>query len=174
MNIPRQRCAGARAGGFSVLELAVAVTVIGILTFILLRRVVFYQEQAERVAAEQVVDTLRSALRLQVAHLVLNGSEHDVAGLADQNPMDWLEKKPANYRGEFYSPGANLLVPGTWYFDRTDRKLTYLFHHPELISNNAQKQLNFQVKLVTIEFSAARHASEVRLAEGVTLDQVVR
>ena len=165
---------GRGEGGFTLFELAVVAVVVGILAAMLLKRVLFYLEAAERVAAQQVAGTLRSALNLQVARLMVKGREREIAGLAAQNPMDWLAQKPGNYRGEFYGPTPDQIGLGNWYFDRTGKKLVYLFKNIDTSSNIPENKLIFKVKLISIEKGVNRSANEDGSIEGIILDQVVQ
>ena len=149
----------ARQRGFSLLELTVAVTVIVLLMTALLTRLWFYQREVERLAAEQVVQALRSALQLQLASMMARGRMNEVAGLAEQNPMDWLAQKPANYLGAFYQALPGELDAGNWYFDKKEHKLVYLFSHSDNSESAEPNQLSFKVKLVNNRDGAARQAS---------------
>jgi prepilin-type N-terminal cleavage/methylation domain-containing protein len=86
-----------RRGGFTLLELSVAIVIMAILTAALLKSLHFYQAQVERAAAQQVVVALRSALYLQVLELIAQGRQSELVSLASQNPMDWMAVKPDNY-----------------------------------------------------------------------------
>lgn len=147
-----------RSQGFSLLELTVAVTVMVLLMTALLTRLWFYQREVERLAAEQVVQALRSALQLQLASMMARGRMTEVASLAGQNPMDWLAQKPANYLGAFYSADPAELDTGNWYFDKKEGKLVYLFSHSDNSDSGEPNQLNFRVKLVNNRDSAAKQA----------------
>ncbi|MEO8332720.1 MAG: hypothetical protein ABI479_09825 [Gallionella sp.] len=91
-----------------------------------MNRVLFYQEQAEKVAMEEVAGAIQSALTLQYGQILTRGKPSDVAALAEDNPMNWLQKKPSNYAGEFYEPTTLSVAPGNWVFDLKTRNLVYL------------------------------------------------
>lgn len=137
--------------GFTLIELAVVVAIVGILAAALLRSVVFYQEQAEKTAMEQLLGTLRSALHLQTAGLLVRSDLTGIRRLADQNPMDWLAEKPGNYAGEYYAPKPGMVESGNWYFDLQNKNLVYLANnHAHLHTAPGESNLiRFQVKLVT-------------------------
>jgi prepilin-type N-terminal cleavage/methylation domain-containing protein len=169
MMLPLPRAA--RAGGFTLFELAVVICIIGVLAAALLNSVLFYQAQAERVAAQQMAGTLRSALHLQVASLIAKGREKEIADLVLQNPMDWLAEKPANYSGDFYSPKESIVAAGNWYFDRSDKKLIYLYNNNDFGSNTAGNKLKFKVKLATMNSNAVRNGAD-EVISGVILEQL--
>ncbi|OGS97028.1 MAG: hypothetical protein A3H31_05955 [Gallionellales bacterium RIFCSPLOWO2_02_FULL_57_47] len=94
-----------------------------------MNRVLFYQEQAEKVAMEGVAGAIQSALILQYGQIQTRGKPSDVAALADDNPMNWLQKKPVNYGGEFYDPTPLSVKSGNWVFDLKKRELVYLLRN---------------------------------------------
>lgn len=116
---------GCRRGGFSLLELVTVIVVVGVLMALFLDRVLYYQEYSEKTAMELTVMNVRSALRLKTAELVLDGRTGEIAELAGQNPVKWLERAPPNYVGERDDPPAGEIAPGNWYFDRARHELVY-------------------------------------------------
>ncbi|MDP1681214.1 MAG: type II secretion system protein [Burkholderiales bacterium] len=115
-----------RTHGFTLLEFLVVIIIISTLGAVLLDRVWFYQEAAEKAAMEQLAGTLRSALHLQIADKLIKGKPQGVSGLAEENPMDWLAEQPANYLGERFAPGPGEVSKGNWYFDLKDKNLVYV------------------------------------------------
>ena len=136
--------------GFTLIEVAVVAVIVAILATALLSRALFYQEQAEKVAVEQMLGTLRSALHLQIADKMAKGNAGDVAQLLDQNPMSWLGEKPANYVGEYYAPRTDTVEQGNWYFDPSNKNLVYLVINSGHLHTAAgeSNRLRFQLKLV--------------------------
>lgn len=52
----------------------------------------------------------------------------EIATLADENPVDWLQNHPENYLGEFdLKPDTDLR--GKWYFDKTRHELVYTINN---------------------------------------------
>ena len=88
-------------------------------------RVLFYQEQAEKVQMEQTVRALRSALILQIAERLPQGRKN-LAELIDANPMLWLQRKPEKYLGDRFGPAPGEIPAGCWYFDLRDKTLVYV------------------------------------------------
>lgn len=139
-----------RSKGFTLLELVVVICIIAILGSVLMNRIWFYQEQAERAAMEQVEAALQSALTLQYGKYILRGKEKEASVLATENPMDWLAKKPANYEGEFYNPTPQSAAPGSWIFDLKSRELVYLIDRSEYFTpgKDGVKWIRYRITLV--------------------------
>ena len=161
-----------RAAGFSLLELAVVVSVVGILAGILLTNVLSYRDEAELAAVGQVTGALRSALHLKTAQLFVRHQEDQMAALAEQNPMDWLAERPRNYLGEFYAPIGQDLTPGNWYFDRKDKLIVYLLNYGKTVGKDAPKVMKFKVKLARLTPEPGKPPGTPGFIEGVVLEQV--
>ncbi len=117
---PRPSC-----GGFSLVELVVVIVVVAIISAILLDRVKFYQEQAEKTTMEATAAAIQAALHLRMAGYLASGQDRAMQRLAGENPMDWLARKPDNYAGAFDPLAARELPDGAWYYDLSDRTLVY-------------------------------------------------
>lgn len=119
-------CPQSSERGFTLLELVIVVTIIVVLMGLFLNRALFYMGQAEKTAMEQVAGSLQSALTLQYGQILTRGQPSDLAALAQDNPMNWLQKKPRNYSGEFYDPTPRAIESGNWMFDLKTRELIYV------------------------------------------------
>lgn len=113
--------------GFSLLELGVVAIIFGVLAAVLLQRLAFYQDEAERAGAQLLVANMRSALYGKVLEATVQQDSAQLAGLAGVNPVGLLERVPENYKGELDALAANHLEPGYWYFIRDSRMLVYVF-----------------------------------------------
>lgn len=135
--------------GFTLIELAVVVSIVGILAGMFLSRVWFYQEQAEKAAMEQVAGALQSALTIQFGSLVTRGSEPEVSRLASENPMNWLVRKPENYAGEYFDLTPRSVAPGNWAFDLKSRNLVYVVDRGEYFTpgEDGAKWVRYRVNL---------------------------
>lgn len=102
----------------------VAVAVIAALAAVLLDRLLYLEEQAEKTAMESAVQTIRAGLRYRLAELLGRGDARGIARLAAENPMGWMDRPPAGYRGEFAgrAPAAD---EAQWYYDTERRELAY-------------------------------------------------
>ena len=114
-----------RTRGFSLLELVVSLTLVAILIGVFLDRALYYREQAEKSAMEQVAQDLRSSVNLRVAELALENRFQELTALAAENPMELLARKPQNYRGILPGEGVQEVVTGHWYFDNTSKEVVY-------------------------------------------------
>lgn len=112
--------------GFTLIELIIVIIIIVTLMGLFMNRVMFYQEQAEKVAMEEVAGAIQSALILQYGQIMTRGKPSDVTALTQDNPMNWLQKRPRNYAGEFYEPTPLSVESGNWVFDLKTRDLVYL------------------------------------------------
>jgi type II secretory pathway pseudopilin PulG len=157
--------------GFTLLEAAIAAALLALLVWILAGRLLFYHGEAERVAAEQLIGTLRSALQVRAAQAFAVRGEAGLSALTEENPMGWLSGKPDNYLGEFYSPGLEQIPKGNWFFDRSDYSLAYLPNANESFSTQTSKFLKFKVKLILLP-NAAASSGLSKITKGVSLDQV--
>ena len=114
-----------KSAGATLLEFAVAASVLGVLAFVLLDRMTYYQEWAEKANMEYTAAALKSALRIEFSTMMVEGRMREGSALARQNPMSWLDKKPANYLGEFDGAPPDTQPRGGWYYDRSARVLVY-------------------------------------------------
>lgn len=112
--------------GFTLIELAVVTVVVAVLAATLLKRVLYYQDQAERVSVEQTIGILRSAMHMQMGYSLLHPAASPMSRFEGANPMSWLAELPPNYAGEFAAPKPGVVARGNWYFDTSDRTLVYL------------------------------------------------
>lgn len=158
--------------GFTLFEFAVVVTLVGVLSAVLITRVQFYQQQAELVAVEQTVATLRAALRMKETQASLAGAKAGRFQIADENPVGWLLEKPKNYLGEYYAPETGTLLNGNWYFDRSDKSLVYLFTPATNFATETSKVLRFKVKLPLVIRDSTAMATRSTPIAGLELVQV--
>lgn len=161
-----------RAQGFTLIELLVVIIIISTLGAVLLDRVLFYQEAAEKAAMEQLAGTLRSALHLQIADRFLKGKTADIAALGQDNPMDWLAEHPANYLGVRFAPQAGEVAKGNWYYDLKDRQLVYVVWRGEHFAPNKQgrKEVRYAVRVVyDRKTQANRNSADKTEVNGVIL-----
>ena len=165
----RGRLPGKR--GRTRLELALAAVLVLLLAGLLLDRLSAYQVDTERVAVKQLVGALRTALAVRSAKAIARGGETGLLALAYQNPVEWLQERPANYLGEHFSANNDVLPRGHWYFDRTQRALVYLPYAHKSFSTEIQKMLIFKVKLLHMPEPAEANGRKA-VTTGLVLDQI--
>jgi prepilin-type N-terminal cleavage/methylation domain-containing protein len=162
--------------GFTLFELAVTVAVIGILAAALLSRVTMYQEQAEKVAMENVVGVLRSALGMKAAQLVAQGRTQEMSKMLTMNPMDLLAQKPSNYIGEVYSPQKGKISPGNWYFNRKQLVLVYIARTGATFQVSHSRRFEYKIELIRDMDGAngpkLAETSDSTTIEGIVLTQI--
>jgi len=157
--------------GAGLLEFGVALAVIGVLAVILLQRLFYYQGEAERVGVEHTVANVRSALEIRVAQGRLPGGSIDLSNLAEQNPLNLLKNKPANYAGELFQPDDIDIGKGNWCFDRYDKSLIYLLNNGNSFGDASTKRLKYKVKLFRLPQSPAKPSGAPDIS-GVAFEQV--
>lgn len=120
---------------------------VSVLGYVVADRLLAYRAAAEKVAVEQTVGSLQSALTLQFSGAVLRGG--DLEALGRENPVRWLARRPDNYLGEYYDPKPGEAEPGNWYFDLMDRQLVYVVKfRARGAGAGPEQRLRFRVRLV--------------------------
>ena len=87
--------------GFSLFEFVVAIAIVAVFGGVLLQRMLYLQEIAEMTAMNLTVANLRTGLRNKTGDLLIRDKVVEIATLADENPVNWLQAQPENYLGEF-------------------------------------------------------------------------
>lgn len=154
--MPKKRCEG-----FTLLEFGVVAIILGILAAILLDRLLFYQEAAEKARMESTVATLKSALRLKIVALMVQERTPECARLAQQDPMDWLESKPSDYLGEYRgAPPESVVRDGGWYYDGAAHILVYRVNNGRLFvpDSSGQRQVRFRITRLADDLRDSRDA----------------
>jgi type II secretory pathway pseudopilin PulG len=161
-----------RGRGYAVVEFAVAVTVFGVLVAVLLWRTRQYNAEMEREAVQLTVHVLRNALQSRLVGAGPAPRADELARLAEANPFDLLEQKPANYLGEYYSPDLNSLHRGNWVFDRRDKTLIYLLNSDESFSLNASRLLKFKVEFAHAQLTLGKTNGPAEVPKSLVIVQV--
>lgn len=126
------------------------ITVIAILITVAATRLWGLQVDAERVAMEQVLGNLRSALGINVATYLVAGDMTGLRSLEGSNPMDRLAEVPSNYRGTVNGTSLADTSGGAWYFDIRSRALVYRVRNADYFrgGTGTPAQARFAVQLV--------------------------
>ncbi len=141
--------------GFTFIELIVVIVIIVVMMGLFLDRTMFYLEQAEKTAMEEVSGAIQSSLTMQYGQILTRGKSTDVATLAQDNPVNWLQKKPRNYSGEFYDPTPLAVESGNWMFDLKARELVYVVRNANYFKpgKDGKKWIRFHV---AVNYEASR------------------
>ena len=133
--------------GFSAFEFVVALIIISVLAAVLLNRLGYYQEMAEKAAMESTLRIVKTGLQIRLAELIVTNRQSEAARLETEDPFKWLDEKPPNYVGRYRVPPDT----GTWYFDADERQLVYVVNtgnRLELDSDTGAKQVRFRARLL--------------------------
>ena len=136
-----------RKRGFTLVELAVAISIIAVLAAVLLGRLAYYKEMAEKAAMESMVRIIKTGLQIRLAELIIGNRQAQAAALETDDPTQWLDARPANYGGAYGEPPQR----GTWYFDTPARQLVYVVNTGDRLQVGVQagpKQIRFRVRLL--------------------------
>lgn len=112
--------------GFSKLEFAVAVAVLGLLAPVLLLRLNAIQTEAERTEVDITVRNIRAGIRMAESERILRGEENRIIEIVQANPIDFLARSPDG------TAGASVADPSAqWNFDAARRELVYRPRSPD-------------------------------------------
>ena len=112
--------------GISLLEFALVVAAIAVISGLLLARVLPLIAQSERVAFQRTTRLLQNALLLEAAERIARGESATLSALAGSNPMQLLLEPPGNYRGVLDEADDRAARGRSWYFDEAMGELVYL------------------------------------------------
>jgi hypothetical protein len=110
--------------GATLVEFAVAATVLSALAAVFLLRLLDAQEYAEKIAMETTVANMQAGLRAQVGALLIADRTSEIVALVAHNPVQWLEDPPEGYLGEYTGQPSDD-TSGAWYFDSVLGELVY-------------------------------------------------
>jgi prepilin-type N-terminal cleavage/methylation domain-containing protein len=144
------------APGFTLLELIVVISIIGIFAVLLTERLQRYAEFAEKTSMEYTANIINSALLFEFASRVIRGKRSDIPELSEVNPVKWLGQQPSNYLGEFRDPPLNEDQLGNWYYDAASHELVYLVRRGDNFQPDSagKKRVRYRVKFLYDEIEA--------------------
>lgn len=150
--------------GFTLLELIIVVILVVVLIAVAMDRLLPLRGDAEAAHVVGTVGSLRSALGIEVAGLLVHEGAQAVASLEGSNPMRLLAERPENYLGEMGGVNPAVLPRGAWYFDADDGKLVYLVRYTEYFRSGipGEPRLAYRIELVHNE---RNELAGVRLAQ---------
>ena len=134
-----------------MLELMVAIALIGTFAAVLLDRLLYYQELAEKASMEYTVNVLKLGLQIRIGHLMAQNQVVDFMEVARENPVTWIDVPLPGYRGEIVATPNPQMPSGSWYYDRTQRELVYVTGLSRYLQPDAQgrARVHFRVKVVS-------------------------
>lgn len=122
-----------KPGGF-IYRFVVSISLVLILTTSFFYTIENFNQQAEKIARDAVIDELNIALSFHLYRAAISGKLNDLAELQQGNPFEILAgqdyKLPENYRGEVAST-QRLNKPG-WYFD-VDKRVIFFWHESKVM-----------------------------------------
>ncbi|MCW5626960.1 MAG: hypothetical protein KIT73_19745 [Burkholderiales bacterium] len=158
-------------GGRIRFDVVVSLVILATLMAVLLERLLYYEEYAEKTVVDMTVTQMKVGLQWRKAEIMLGTAlGQPMAGLPD-NPIEWLPFRPAEYRGEFAGDAPATEGDGIWYFDTVQRDLVY---RPRLSRHfDAAPAASAQVRVRAVRNLAPKDAAPPLPSwEGVSLVRV--
>ena len=148
--------------GHSLLELIIAVAIIGVLAGIAMDRVLFYQERAEKAAMESTLALVKMSLQMRLAELIVANRQQLAVDLEQENPMKLLDPPPGNYAGSYITPARG----GSWYYADKERELVYVPSGTAYLTGGKDnpKELRFRVVIQTEKNARTGQAAPIGVA----------
>lgn len=135
--------------GITRFEFAAAVAIVAVLAGVLLERLLYIEEYAEMTAMELTIANMRTGLRNRMGDLLIRDKVSEIATLADENPVTWLEKQPENYLGEFDGvPDRD--TRGMWFYDRQRREMVYTANSRRYFSPGSYADYSVRARVVRL------------------------
>lgn len=145
----RIQCAAIRQSGLNRAEFAIAASIVAIVAAVLAERLLYVEEYAEKTAMELTIASMRAGLRARIGELLIADQVSKIATLVEENPVDWLERRPHNYLGEVDAPPAEE-PRGQWYFDRARRELVYTANNRLHFTPSAYRDFTVRVRTMPV------------------------
>jgi type II secretory pathway pseudopilin PulG len=159
-----------RLSGFTRLEFVVSIALITFMSAILLNRLHYYQEMAERAAMESTLRLIKTGLQIRVAELISANQQAQAVALEKADPLQWLDPKPPNYAGQYRVPAE----AGNWYFDAANSQLVYVVNissHLQTDGDAPKNELRFRTRVLREKLPYL--GSTLESVTGVTLSPAV-
>jgi hypothetical protein len=136
---------------FQLFELLVVVLVISSLYFVLIGNLLDIESKFETAEVTWTMTALKTASQAERTTQHLRRALGKVpaalpAGISAGNPMRLLSPMPRNYIGEFCDANPNRVQKGSWYFDKCNNWLVYVFAEQKIFSSGHPRILKFNVE----------------------------
>ncbi len=106
-------------------EVVASLMLVAVLFGVLVERLLYYEEYAEKTVVELTITNMRTSLMLRKAELMVAVAQGTATRALADNPVTWLPVPLPNYAGEFAGMASASIGTGVWYFDTTRRELAY-------------------------------------------------
>ncbi len=167
----KNKCAN-QGGGFTLLGLLVEIIIIGAVTLVLLERLMYYQEYAEKTVMEVTIRNIRNGLQLRIADLMMHDNMKEVGGLLNENPIVWLDAPPPNYLGVLKVLKNTTIPRGCWYFDVERKELVYLPNHRRFFESGFGGDEAIRYQTSAMKYSQGKDKDHILMPEGIALNLV--
>jgi hypothetical protein len=144
------------ARGATRFEFAIAAMAMAILAGVLLHYLLRYRAEAEVAGVRYQVASMRTALAGKAMEASLSGDCAAFAALAGANPVRFLDRAPPGYHGEVESSDMAEIPPGSWFFDRKQQILVYLFSGNKTFSGQRFTRWSFHVESLCLPTNNAK------------------
>lgn len=136
------------ASGLTSLEFAIVLVVLGVSAYVLLRGLMFLEGESERVAFDDNRTALERALSYELMSRGTHGETQNPASLAQQDPFQWLERKPLSWDGDY--PAAGHGKPGAWYWDGRRAQVVYVPKNPRRVVFVDKRQTEIRLTIEAV------------------------
>ncbi len=158
--------------GFTLLELAVVITIISALTVVALNYYYKLLVDVERTSMEHDLGVLRSAISMQVAGCFVAGNMAGLEKLTDSNPMDLLAEKPKNYLGVISHYKIEDIEKGSWFYDSKEQALIYLVRNKLYFETELAEPSRARFKIYPVYSDRKRGSGKAKYISGLTLKEL--
>ena len=137
---------GVANSGFTLIEITIALLLIGVLAAIAIPQFILLRKEAEKSTVQATISNLKSALYIYSANKFVHGQAPET-----HNPFDDLSTFPVNYNG-VQVPITPLNTPvSTWSFES---ERNWLVYHPKSAIDGGWERDNanfivYQVEVIT-------------------------
>ena len=157
--------------GFSLFELVVVVLLVGVFMTFAIDRMLRLQIEAERVSVQRVIASLKSAVNLQAAEMVVNKGINSIKTLESTNPMNYLQELPYNYLGTKNDGQADDYPLASWYYDPVLSILVYKVRNIEYFVSSLPGTPRIRLKVEAIYQQEVSHSGDNKV-RGISLNSM--